>query len=356
MFFDKFFLASSTADGFNSFFTDRLNCKEGYKTYIIKGGPGTGKSTLMKKIVKTAEKKGEKVTLCPCSSDPESLDAVLLHDRKITVLDGTAPHTVEPQFVGIGEEIVNLAVFKPDSFNFPKQPFFELFALNSACHSAAARYLSAAGKLLADSRTKARDCADSDRAIRFALSLSDRIFKTKNSSGKITKGYLSIPTVNGRMFLKESILNASTHIAVIEDEYRAVTPLIMEVLLEKAISKGYDTTVCYCPYLPAKTIEHLFFPEINFAVITKSRLTDFGDDIPSRIIHSRRFINNAALKAKKSRLLFNRKAAFSLIDAACEQITNAKKIHDEIEKYYVSAMDFSRAEEISHNLITKIFQ
>ena len=44
-----FFLGSTSASGFCSKFINLIK-KEGYYTYILKGGPGTGKSTLIKKI------------------------------------------------------------------------------------------------------------------------------------------------------------------------------------------------------------------------------------------------------------------------------------------------------------------
>ena len=46
---NTFFLGSSGPSGFKTDFGKIINKPE-YYTYILKGGPGTGKSTLMKKI------------------------------------------------------------------------------------------------------------------------------------------------------------------------------------------------------------------------------------------------------------------------------------------------------------------
>ena len=46
----KYFLGANSAEGFLSFF-DRCYAADGeWKTYIMKGGPGTGKSSFMKYI------------------------------------------------------------------------------------------------------------------------------------------------------------------------------------------------------------------------------------------------------------------------------------------------------------------
>ena len=51
-----YFACGNTAKGFQNFFESNLDDLQ--KVYILKGGPGTGKSTLMKKIGKKYLKKG----------------------------------------------------------------------------------------------------------------------------------------------------------------------------------------------------------------------------------------------------------------------------------------------------------
>ena len=98
----------NTPDGFYSYYNYILPQREAEKIFCIKGGPGTGKSTLMKNIAQHFIKKGEDVDLMWCSSDPSSLDGVLIRNRNIAVVDGTAPHVVDPKNPGAVDEIVNL--------------------------------------------------------------------------------------------------------------------------------------------------------------------------------------------------------------------------------------------------------
>ena len=71
----SFFLGCPTQDGFVTNIHS-LIASEGYFTYIIKGGPGTGKSSLMK-LSASSLKELDKPELYFCSSDPGSLDAVI---------------------------------------------------------------------------------------------------------------------------------------------------------------------------------------------------------------------------------------------------------------------------------------
>ena len=103
-----YFAAANTYKGFESFFDEIFNTEKLERIYILKGGPGAGKSTLMKKAALTAQSKGLTPTCFHCSSDPLSLDGVVIKEMKTAILDGTAPHVFDPKYAGAKEIIVNL--------------------------------------------------------------------------------------------------------------------------------------------------------------------------------------------------------------------------------------------------------
>ena len=43
-----------------------------------------------------------------CSGDPASLDGVVIPRLRTALVDGTAPHVVEPKYPGVAEQYVNL--------------------------------------------------------------------------------------------------------------------------------------------------------------------------------------------------------------------------------------------------------
>ena len=52
-----FFLGATTPAGFKGYF-EPLRREPGMQMYLIKSGPGCGKSTLMKRLARTAEQQG----------------------------------------------------------------------------------------------------------------------------------------------------------------------------------------------------------------------------------------------------------------------------------------------------------
>ena len=144
---NAYFAAANGYDGFRSNFDNVFSPKKVKKLFILKGGPGTGKSTLMRKIADEFES-DVKVTRIFCSSDPKSLDGVLLMRDGISVAiaDGTSPHVIEPKYPGAVEEIVNLG----DGFNYMAlsacaDKIFELSRLKRNAYARAYSALRAAG-------------------------------------------------------------------------------------------------------------------------------------------------------------------------------------------------------------------
>ncbi|HZG73662.1 MAG TPA: hypothetical protein VEY51_19150, partial [Chondromyces sp.] len=102
----RYFAGGNTAHGFHDLFSSTL---EGLnRLFILKGGPGTGKSTLMRDLADSCIERGYDVELVHCASDPDSLDGVIIPAIKCGIVDGTAPHIVEPELPGVVEEYVNL--------------------------------------------------------------------------------------------------------------------------------------------------------------------------------------------------------------------------------------------------------
>jgi len=87
-----FFLGANTPQGFVSRFDQLADASDGWRAFILKGGPGTGKSTLMRRVISKVEERCSLVEMIHCSSDVDSLDGVIVPAIKTSIADGTAPH------------------------------------------------------------------------------------------------------------------------------------------------------------------------------------------------------------------------------------------------------------------------
>ena len=92
----RYFLGANSPGGFYSLYDQLIDPAEADAVFILKGGPGCGKSTLMRRVAALAQEAGEPVEYILCSGDPDSLDAILLPGKKAALVDGTAPHDTAP--------------------------------------------------------------------------------------------------------------------------------------------------------------------------------------------------------------------------------------------------------------------
>ena len=106
----KVFPGGNTSRGFFSFY-DYIIPEDAERIFVIKGGPGTGKSSFMRTIGEEFLKLGYDVELHYCSSDNKSLDGVVIKKANVALLDGTAPHIVDPKHPGAVGEILNLGEY-----------------------------------------------------------------------------------------------------------------------------------------------------------------------------------------------------------------------------------------------------
>lgn len=76
---------------------------------FIKGYPGTGKSSLMKKLAEEALQRGFDVQMVWCGLDANSIDMVIIPELKFCIFDSTEPHKYFPDESRRGDEIFDVA-------------------------------------------------------------------------------------------------------------------------------------------------------------------------------------------------------------------------------------------------------
>ena len=89
------FPGGNTSKGFYSYYNYIINQEDAKRIFILKGGPGVGKSTFMKKIAAEMLERGDDAEYMHCSSDNNSLDGLVIPRIGVALIDGTAPHVVD---------------------------------------------------------------------------------------------------------------------------------------------------------------------------------------------------------------------------------------------------------------------
>lgn len=312
------FPAANTPVGFYSCFHNVLSRETANKIIYIKGGSGSGKSTLMQKLGQAAEDCGLTVEYCHCSSDPDSLDGIHIVERKTAIFDGTAPHTMDPSYPGMTDELFNLADFWDDRVLIPhRAEMAALSAQKKNCFDNAYRYFAAAKVLSLENE------AVDDIAIKSACGLITPHFESHSRKlGHTRKLFASGLTPKGAVNFLDTILEGRT-IGVIG---KTDASLLLQEINRCANLSGFNTDAFFCPFSPDSKLEHLVIKEagLSFTTLNKYHTAATVDETI--------YLSDPEQKDKK---LFD-----SLIKKGIAALKEAKKYHGKIEGFYIPAMDF----------------
>ena len=355
-----FFLSVNSPNGVFSIFRELYNPTDNWFCYILKGGPGTGKSTLMKKIAEKSIAKGNYTELIHCSSDLNSLDAVIIPCLKTAIVDGTSPHTLDPTFPGLSDTVINLC----DCWNSKKllkhkSALLDLYQKNKSFHDTSKKYLHAYGQIDKEMKKIIENCTLKNEISTYCEKFSKKIFKNSSSSICSEKlRFISSITPNGHICFEESLNSQADKIFIIEDNFSVVGNLILQNLRNIALNHRLNITTCLQPLAPDKEIEAIIIPELKIAFKienSKTLYSDTNEKIEYKKISTNKFLNTTELSKHKNLIALNREICKELLYKSVNNLHNALLVHNEIEEFYKSSMNYSKLDKISDKLLSKIF-
>lgn len=347
----KYFAAANTPDGFFNYFPDIFSPDKLDRLYIIKGGPGTGKSTMMKFIADQAAEKGYGTELYYCSSDTRSLDGVLIPELSAAVIDGTAPHTADPKYPGAVDTILDFgAYFDRKKLSDQKDEIKRLCRANAETHKKAVSYLSYASSAAREAFGIYSSCADREKLRKSAKKLTDGI---KPDGGAAVQRQVTAFSTRGFVRLDTYEKAASKRIAICEafGEGALLTELICAELSEKGA--GYEYNIIN---LTPERRDLIYVPSAKTLYELTPRLDKKEKQKYCKTVNMERFIDKKRLAGSKSRLRMLKKIKTSLYNEASGYMKEAGKLHDGLEEIYKNAVDFDGVRELMRKTAKEIFE
>ena len=330
----RYFAASNSSDGFKSYFSEIFEGAD--LLYVIKGGPGTGKSWFMKKCALEAERKGAEVEYYYCSSDPASLDGVLMKhgERTVGIIDGTPPHTWEPNHPGVTEELVNLGAFwNPAVLRGQKNEIMALSGKKSTAYKRAYDYLRSCGNLRAVTDSLLRSAVDAEK-LRGAVERQVRALGHPHGRLREIPALRGAVSMSGLCVLDSFEANAKIciHVANLYGVGRMYLGAIREALQPF----GVTARISYDPVDP-RCLDGILIEETGVAFL----LADKGEvEESEKTVNTRRFVHQDALREVRGELRYAARLYDECLDGAVHALSEAKVYHFLLEDIYKHAMDF----------------
>ncbi len=351
------FPGSNTPQGFHSFFPYILPHEEASHLYAIKGGPGTGKSSFMKRIGAYAVSKGFDVEYHHCSSDPASLDGVVIPRLKVAFVDGTSPHIVDPVYPGAIDSILHFGAFWDETaLKTHRNDIVTTTSQISSLFTRTYHYLAAA-KSVYDSYIFS-ESQHINRTAQTALenTIFEALFKDYpyvDKAGTCRHLFGTSISCDGIIDYLHTIIADTRNIFFIKETWGCNTKALMERIKTHALRLGFSIECYHSPIDPSK-IEDIVIPALD-TVVTVSNPLHKPKVFPTNIYDLTAALDVTSLRSIDTELDRDKKLFMDLIDRAVQCLAQEKKLHDTLESYYIGALDFSRIDSLYYELIDELF-
>lgn len=345
---NTYFAAANSGQGFVSDYGTLFGTAGLGRLYLIKGGPGTGKSTLLRRAAAYAEERGLPVRRYACSSDPDSLDGIMVGDGRLAMIDATPPHGRELELPGAADELIDLGQFWDSRLlSANREEIRQYNQTKKAAYARAYQWLSAAASVNRAMLAMLEDCLDLPK---LRGEVRRRLAGLPAGEGREIPARVSAVGMKGSVTLPTMHRGADR--AYILTETRGGGGLFLREVLRAVADKKADAEFALIPLDPAWA-EGVFLPGLGTAFLDEGAAeTPRPQD---KLIRMSRFYRPAELRANRHEL---RQAAHSkemLMEGASAAFEDARCAHFALEEIYADAMDYSALERFCAALIPRIF-
>lgn len=351
-----YFACGNTAKGFQNMFESNLQGLK--KIYILKGGPGTGKSTLMKKVGKIYVDKGYDVEYIHCSSDPDSLDGVIVREISVGIVDGTAPHVIEPKVVGAIEEYVNLgAAWNVELLENKTDEIRTLQEKISECYPKAYEAFEKALRIHDEWEKIYIDNMNFEKADALTEKVCDMLLGglEKQDGGVVRHRFFGGSTPKGPINYVENITSNCKKRYFIKGRPGSGKSTMLKKILRKAESLGLEVEVYHCSFDP-NSLDMILLPQLELCIFDSTAPHEYepsreGDDVIDMYVE---LIKPNTDERFESELKDIKKRYKDTVATGTAYLKQAKDLHDELEKYYMKATDYEIVEQITSDVLKRI--
>ena len=348
-----YFPGGNTSKGFVNYFDGIIApWEENNRIYVLKGGPGVGKNTFMRTLAERAEQRGYDVCCFHCASDGDSLDAVRIPQLGVTMLDGTAPHVIDPVTPGAVDGILNLGVHLDETgLQAHREEIQSLQKRNSLGYHRTFAHLAAAGRLQENSDHLILTALDRD-ALRHAVYLLMESYRGKRPEHAYPARRLFASAITPKGLVQNigTILGGEKVVCL--SGPTAAAAELLRMVSELSKYQGYRREIFYSPLLPEQP-EHLILPDLGLCLTTDCpAASEYG---ARDQIDLTKFCDDNILKRYQEDLSENQEETASLIAKAIRSLNGTKAIHDDMESIYKKYMDFSALDLFCGTFLDQLF-
>lgn len=343
----NYYAGGNTARGFYSLYESNLEGLD--RVFILKGGPGTGKSTMIKKLGQRWNEAGFDIEYLHCSSDTGSVDGLIIRSIGVGIVDGTAPHVIEPTAPGAIEEYINLGeAWDSKKLAHRKIEILELAHQKKQAFETAYATFNKALKIHDEWERYFIHNMSFERANKLADDLIDKLFdgKTLTKQADIKHRFLGAATPVGAVDFVPNITEGLEKRYFIKGRPGSGKSTLLKKLVKHCEKTGFDVEVYHCGFDP-HSLDMVVVRELGFAIFDSTAPHEYfpsrdGDEILDMYDLTIREGTDERYEKEIEKVS---KQYSETMKEAISHLAEAKEWHLKLEAIYVNAMDYKVIDE-----------
>jgi hypothetical protein len=352
----NYYAGGNTAKGFHSLFDDCL--KDLQKVFILQGAPGTGKSTLMKKIGEQWAERNYQVEYLHCPLDTSSIDGVINVDLEVGIVNGSGSYTITPKALGAIEEYVNLGeACDSNKLCTEKDRIITLSMLAGNARQKAYERFGEALSIHDNWEKIYIEAMDFEKADALTTRLVGQFFGSMslNKESTVKHRFLGAATPDGA---KDYVPDLTEDIAkryFIKGRPGSGKSTMLRKIAEEAQVRGLDVEVYHCGFDP-NSLDMVIVRELGIAIFDSTAPHEYfpsrdGDEIVDMYGS---VIASGTDEIFEEEITAHKTAYRNMMDEATGLLKDSSEYNRELEQIYSDSVDFEKVNELTERLQGKI--
>jgi Mrp family chromosome partitioning ATPase len=340
--------SSNTSQGFYTFIPDLIRGLR--KIYILKGAPGSGKSTFIRLLGESLSEKGYEIEFWISALDPVNPDGVYIPRLGTAVINGSLPQPIDPRYPGATGHIIYLGDYRnKKEINGRAREIIEMIDRQEEQQNKADNVLKKAGQVREQIKAAARACLNMANIQLLIEELATELLREQPGERHY---FASAVTADGVVNYIDEISNECRRRYILKGPPGSGKSLVMAELAYLAREKGYFLEYYHCG-LEVDNIVMVIIRNLQLALIDGGDIElsikpwDVVLDMTAYLDH----YDPEAAAAQSSEACRNYEAL--LLDAQ-DKLESAHSMLKELKKIYTGFMDFEQLDRRRQEVLEEI--
>lgn len=342
------FTSSHTGQGFHTYLPELLQDAE--KVFVLKGAPGSGKSTFIRQLGESFSEQGYEVEFWISAIDPVSPEGVLIPQLKAAVVNGSLPYPIDPRYPGVTGELIYLGDYlDKEVIQTRSQVIIELCDGQENHQQQAAKILRNAREIKDGIKKQTANYLDLGKLHQLVEQLAVEILE--NGPGE--KHYFaSAITAEGMINYMDEISSSCQKRYVFRGPGGSGKSTVLSELAARARAKGFSLEYYHCGLEP-ESIQMIIIRNLQIALVDAG-LLELAVKPWDQVVDMTECLegyDEAKIMAESSE---SRRIFETLMLEAQMELEKAHRCVKDIKKIYALAMDFEALDrkrlEVRHEI------